>query len=322
MRLATTCLLALYLITLPVSAADEEETPWYQVEVIIFSQQDLFEAEQPRTDIELGFPENWLHLIDPTKEQELEVQLQDQPEDQPRGKPKEQPFVMLDKDLQQLGPDHYTLRRAPGYRVLYHQAWRQPGADFNTAPWLIIQGGEQYDDHFELEGSIRLVKSRHLHIQANLWKTGFEPKQQLIQPAITEQTLMPGQEILQKQTISWPELPKVPLPPEPEIKPDETTATETTNSAVITAVNQKARFKNAPTRVEAARNYYQVKRIDKLEQSLKLSTEEVNYLDHPTMGVLVIVHPFKQEPPVIEGTSDDQPSSPTVPKQPSAGSSH
>ncbi len=158
----------LALLTLACHSAYAE--PWYQVEVIVFSQQDMFGDEKPRPNIQLSYPKgNWT-VLKPSSSQDPA-------------------YAVLDQNQRKLGPDSYTLRRAPGYRVLFHAAWRQPGLNMRKSPWILIRGGErQSDGHYELEGSLRLVKTRFLHLQADLWKTRF---------------LKPGQ----SSNVSWPALP-------------------------------------------------------------------------------------------------------------------
>jgi len=156
----------------------KKKTRWYKVEIIIFSQQDLFNDERHITDIELSYPNNIRRLIDSPADPS-------------------QPFSTLPKDEMKLMPDHISLNRAPGYRILYHKAWRQPGFGIKDSPWILVQGGKTADNHHELEGSIRLVRNRYLHIQTDLWKTKF------ISPN-------PQSEFISTDQQAWPSLPPKP----------------------------------------------------------------------------------------------------------------
>lgn len=72
---AKSLLYALLLLILPLSihAADSEEPApeieapdnWYQVEVILFTQNGNIGGEAPPQDYQLNFPENWVQLVDP-----------------------------------------------------------------------------------------------------------------------------------------------------------------------------------------------------------------------------------------------------------------
>src|SRR5690606_28060857 len=49
----------------------------------------------------------------------------------------------------------------------------QPMSSPDKAPALILHGGKRYGDHYELQGYITLSVSRFLHIQTDLWLSGF-----------------------------------------------------------------------------------------------------------------------------------------------------
>ncbi|MCB1669037.1 MAG: hypothetical protein KDI24_11825 [Pseudomonadales bacterium] len=326
MRIITAALFWLFtFVFMPatsIAQSEFDETTWYQVEVIVFSQQDLFNAEQPRRDIKLSFPDNSLYLYDPnqpvagtTKSGDVSSAESNKPvdisgllahavldatasPDRLPDNPTEAPFVILSKDLQQLGPDHYTLNRAAGYRVLYHQAWRQPGTDFEAAPWVIVRGGEQYDDHFELEGAIRLVKSRHIHVQADIWKVDFEPRNLSHSTTSPLQSLMSQAEAISTQPL-WPALPKLPEQHSSTSNEEETSheAEDSlqASSAVRSISEGNASQEHTAQTVSPRENLslYQVGRIVQLKQSLKLSLGKMGYLDHPNLGLLVVVKKYQ-----------------------------
>ncbi|MEH6466791.1 MAG: CsiV family protein, partial [Porticoccus sp.] len=182
-------------------------------------------------------------------------------------------YAALPQNLLKLGPDNYALKRAPGYKPLYHKAWRQQGLDFKHSPWILIQGGEKFGNHHELEGSIRLVRNRYLHIQANLWKARFSS----LAPSLTMETVQsdtatpgiysPENLASEKSSLTWPTLPNL---PGTEI-PEELTPSTLNNAK------------------------FQVSDIITLEQSSRVSRDEITYLDHPEMGVLVLVSKYEKE---------------------------
>lgn len=209
-------------------AEDEKQAKkkirWYKVEIIIFSQQDLFNDERHITDIELNYPKNIRRLIDSPADAS-------------------QPFTALPKDKMKLMPDHISLNRTPGYRVLYHKAWRQPGFGIKDSPWILVQGGKATGGHHELEGSIRLVRNRHLHIQTDLWKTKFISSNTQSEFTLTDQQ-------------SWPS-----LPPKPGFNNQNEGNTAFNNISDIVA----------------------------LKQSVRLTRNELTYMDHPNMGAIILV---------------------------------
>lgn len=85
-----------------------------------------------------------------------------------------------------------SLQRSSAYRVLLVKSWRQPGLDRNNAIPVILQGGQHYGQHAQLEGSVKLVLSRYLHLETDLWLGDYT--RVLSQPAAGVQ---PGSDLLQ-----------------------------------------------------------------------------------------------------------------------------
>jgi len=193
--------------------AAEDTPPWYQVEVIVFSQQDIFREESNRRDSKLEYPQNMVLLRPSSAAAGQQIQLHSLLIEQPTPldqllaatasaePPRPEAFVSLAEKDMLLRAEAASLNRSGIYKVLFHQAWRQPGLDENQSPWVQISGGGTFDGHHELEGSLRLVKSRYLHIQADLWRTVFD----YLDPETAAEI---------PQAKSWPTLPLAPKPPE------------------------------------------------------------------------------------------------------------
>ena len=76
-------------------------------------------------------------------------------------------FTELDRSQYRLDAIRNSLRQSSGYRVLFHRAWRQMATGRNTAAAypvhsLVTSGSRS------VEGSIRLVLERYLHLDVNL----------------------------------------------------------------------------------------------------------------------------------------------------------
>ena len=337
------------------------EPPSLQVEVIIFSQQDFYQAEQPRRDVKLAFESPWRYLKDPNQQEppqvepqipencvidenrfeqfsttphattqvipslEEELALEDtinnennpsepgadeEPGIGERLLPQIEPsYQLLDKSQRQLNPDAYTLNKSPGYRVLYHQAWRQPSHDANKSPWIIVIDGDDYGERHELEGSMRLFLSRYPHFQANIWKSRFIPNIQAPKlsgtPASNPVDTSENQALMKSE--SWPELPAIPqlelLTPATETCPAGYVLQEPEVELVDTL--------NAPDASqlvidEAIKPAFVPDAIWTLNQSVRLEYDKLAYLDHPTMGVLVLVSEYQPE---TKNTENGQPGS-------------
>ena len=66
-----------------------------------------------------------------------------------------------------------SLERSGRYRVLLHQAWRQPMPEEREAQAILIQAGERSGATYEIEGTLRFHLSRFLHVRTDLWFTDF-----------------------------------------------------------------------------------------------------------------------------------------------------
>ena len=136
------CRLFLYCVALAGSPMALAEVPIYDVEVIIFSNQNSGDGG-----------ERWPITIPD------DINVQDFAS---AGEISELP-----ESSRQLGNISYSLRQAPGYSVLYHGAWRQPAYDNRNAighpvDASIRSGGKS------LSGQIKLVRERYLHLDVDL----------------------------------------------------------------------------------------------------------------------------------------------------------
>lgn len=259
----------------------EKKIDWYQVEVIIFSQQDLFNEERHTKDIDLSFPENIRQLLD--SELKAEAISTD-----------DQAFQVLPESAMEMVPDRNRLKRAPGYRVLFHKAWRQPGLGQTESPWIFIEGGNKTSDRHELEGSFRLVRNRYLHIQANLWKTKFLPTgYQLAQPVTLSSGAEPRQEMtssLGTGQLQWPPLPVLPVFNSNEFSPEELNPEEE-NADTQEELIIERKVQTQPTLASDIT----ISDIVVLNQSTRVTRKELTYLDHPNMGAVVLVTKYEPE---------------------------
>ena len=228
---------------------------WYQVEVIIFTQKDAFGDELSSRDVVLAYPE---HLIDLDNNSAA--------------------YTALPEEKLELGPDAYSLNRTGVYKVLYHQAWRQPGLTPENAPWININSS---DDNTALGGSLRIYLSSYLHMENNIWRVSYatelessqitllnDPSHQLDSTNNTENVVMEENDGLSLAATStsplfapWPQPPASPLHSlEPQPVGDES---------------------NTLLPVPRA-----IKEIILLKQESRLKLNKLHYFDHPKLGVL------------------------------------
>lgn len=270
--------------------SNSEPEIWYQVEVIIFERQDPFGTEQPRRNTPLRYPDKTLELINPdiqklvnqapSASQEAGTPLLTDTITAPQSQP-EQPFTQLKRNERSLNPDAAAIDRQPQFRVLYHQAWRQPGIDSSQAPWILVRGGERYGQHFELEGSIRLWRSRYRHFDANLWLSKFANN-------------------VGQQPENWPALPVYPVinTPEPTNKnPDEDFILDLPPESVELGRTEES---GLPGYEAEKQDPYLVTEVQKLEMSRRMKPDEIHYLDNHRMGIVVKVTTYEVPEPKQE----------------------
>lgn len=192
----------------------QEETPWYQIEIIIFEYANLNNTDTETWPRDPGAPdidnttkliptaavEDYLNLISPEEEEQREEPTAisfpppapgentetETPTDQPVIYVDETPFVILDKESvpHELSLATGDLERSRNYHVLHHLAWRQP----------VLPPGESVSVHIhsEMEDDILFLEKAHLRQQQNNIENNHLPSGDDIpaeQPSLTIDTL-------------------------------------------------------------------------------------------------------------------------------------
>ncbi|MDP1932133.1 MAG: CsiV family protein [Gammaproteobacteria bacterium] len=73
-----------------------------------------------------------------------------------------------------------ALSQSSAYRVLFHNAWRQPMTRRNGATAVVVSGGRTYNQRSELEGSVSLYFNNtedRVVFDSNVWLTSFSAAQ-------------------------------------------------------------------------------------------------------------------------------------------------
>jgi hypothetical protein len=205
---------------------------------------------------------------------------------------RETPFILLDNDDRLLESELRKLENSARYRVLFHESWRQQIKGNSDAQSIIILGGDQFENHRELEGSIRLSLSRYLHINTQLWFTEFESNY--------------GQE-----SEHWPALPEIPdsyLVAEETVLDGIEQATNVSDNGISFELSDQPEdlyagfqfdndFSSDISDVEKE-SAYLVRKIITLRQQRRMRSGELHYIDHPRLGILLKIEPYS--PPILE----------------------
>jgi hypothetical protein len=78
-------------------------------------------------------------------------------------------FQQLPAEMWMLNNEATTIKNRRGMRLLTHVAWLQPG----EAASVLIVGGKQFGNHYELEGSFTLGVENFLKVDVNMWFNRF-----------------------------------------------------------------------------------------------------------------------------------------------------
>jgi hypothetical protein len=305
----------------PSSSEVDNIGPWWQVEMILFTQGNNWttSSEVWPTDLELSYPDTWQELtplFDPTKEAIIEDA--NAPTDTPPSDPTQanrQDELALDPGKLKLLPEaelqltdiRKKLDRGRR-RILFHGAWRQFMERNQAEPPIIFSAGDQYDDHYEVEGSIHIYLQRLLHVDLNLWLSEF--------------SINAGQE-----REPWPELPKRPnlrIPAYRLSDFDRLGLTSNTplftdsNSSQVGGINsnrldpspgvntgtgqinaldwfdQRGNITFYDSRYDEilSRNYL-VNNLSLIKQDRPMRSDELHYIDHPQLGILVKISRYQ-----------------------------
>ncbi len=154
------------LLLLPLLADAKEEPRWYQVEVIIFSQNspDYHQSEIWPLDFKLPNLEKSRELIKYKKPATSQLPAA---------------FSLAAPKSLQLRDTASRIKRAKDVELMLHLAWVQPGLDEKQAvPVHIYEGmfSAQEGELPKLDGTLRLTLSRYLHLESDLiWREPLPP---------------------------------------------------------------------------------------------------------------------------------------------------
>ncbi|WP_370978503.1 CsiV family protein [Agaribacterium sp. ZY112] len=292
-------------------AQDNQHEGLYQVEMIVFERIQSNTDEQWPNNLVLHYPLNTEVLITddikqrPSDELEQtaltqETSTNNEPVDTNNT---DAPYKVLEKELRQLNKEAAKLNRG-SYKVLFHEAWRQPVTDKQSSNAVLITGGAMFDGHYELEGHIEISVHRYLHLETDLWRSDF--------------SLNYGQE-----HTYWPSLPTRPIR---KVAHTELDSTDTNNEASYKNINleslsinstlndinkpaendpfqlndlelssgsRSANGKQLHTLESMSESPYVLNNIITLRQKRRMRSAETHYIDHPRLGMLIHITPYE-----------------------------
>lgn len=275
----------------------DQDTPWYQVEVVVFKHTDTTDDEAWPDDP--GYPDltHTVALSPPSASSMTSLEVGELfadkdtgqaltdflTDDKPKNPDAPMAFRLLPDSEDQLGNTVTRLNNAGDYQVLYHAAWRQPAyAPDNTIPVHI---------RFDPVG----VQTRMLSVvdqDADRQATGQPPADQ------------------GDGTV---------LPPTPAVVPvsDEAAASPSwllngdiglaqsrylhLDVDLVYQVNTPA----DPSQQDSVIGDTMITQTYRLTQSRRIRSDKLYYFDHPRFGVLARVTPYTPPPPPEPPQTDD-----------------
>lgn len=261
------------LIVMSSSVNAQQATPnhegWYQVEMIVFARKEDTSQEHWPSNIKLRYPGDWVELKDPSAS-DTKVDLT------------KEAFYRLPTSERQLNAQAQKLERNGRFELLFHNAWRQIITNKKSAKAILISGGPVFGQHQALEGSIRLSVATYLELQTNLWFAQFD--------------VNVGQEVNQ----TWPALPLRPNYPAAGANTLSLDANKELDQA-LAIENQQGSQGNIDSNTatgspENTAPEYITRRVVLLQQERDMRSNEIHYIDHPIVGIIVQVTPYPPLP--------------------------
>jgi hypothetical protein len=268
----------------PVDKTAINHQGWYQVEMIIFSRKNPALQEHFPNNIPLHYPARWQTLKDPNpvvpaiteNTSELNTAVSASSPAEVTVDFNTQAFYQLPADMRQLNFQADKFSRSIDYQLLFHQAWRQPVSNKNQADWILIHNSNSIEPAPKLAGAIRLSVATYFRLDTNLWFAEFEPKFEEIENP-------------------WPELPDNPEIRTQDIPLGIESPAGMQNDAGMQTTETQNDFSNAVSDSidQTTAETWQTKRIVLIKEKRDMRSNEVHYIDHPILGIIIKVTPFK-----------------------------
>lgn len=281
----------------PVDKTAINHQGWYQVEMIIFSRKNPALQEHFPNNIPLHYPARWQTLKDPNpvvpaiteNTSELNTAISASSPAEVTVDFNTQAFYQLPADMRQLNFQADKFSRSIDYQLLFHQAWRQAVSNKNQADWILIHNPNSMEPAPKLAGAIRLSVATYLRLDTNLWFAEFEPRHEVLENS--EEVENP-----------WPELPDNPEIITQDIPLGIESPAGIQKDAGMQTTETQNDFSNAvsDSTDQTAPETWQTKRIVLIKEKRDMRSNEVHYIDHPIIGIIIKVTPFK---PAINSNS-------------------
>ena len=229
------------------------------------------------------------------------------------------PFVLLRADYREMRGKAALMERGGRYTVLFHETWVQPvGPEKRSLPIVLDRSGDT-QEWSRLQGTINLFLSRYLHVQTNLWlNTAGEylpGTWQMPAPPLGPPSLIIEEQELIDLATATGEMPQSSRPGAEEAadalevnasgtdiaRQSETPMAsglltqETGDGLTAPYSNDSITGLEGGESAEAVSPIYPYRHAVLLEQTRRMRSNEIHYIDHPLMGVIIKFTPITAE---------------------------
>ncbi|WP_257295236.1 peptidoglycan binding protein CsiV [Endozoicomonas sp. YOMI1] len=171
------------LVNLPLSAAQKEsngrpDTPWYQVDLVVFRYQNNDSGEAWPPVAGYRAPENTIRLQTHDTGPDDSSPLFDiiEPEHQSHPDTMRDAYIALPANERILNSQVTALEKNRNYQVITHKAWRMPvSAESGKRP-IEIRAAISGQDNLLLNGTVSVSEERFLHVDIDLWLNKLSPE--------------------------------------------------------------------------------------------------------------------------------------------------
>ncbi len=208
------------------------------------------------------------------------------------------PYEVLAADQRELEAGANALQRSGRYEILFHEAWIQPLQPKSSAIPIVLDQSGNNGDWPQLQGSVKFYLSRYLHLETNLWLNTsgdylpgrwWMPAPPLGPPSV----LIDGEPLYIARGSE-----SVTNPSEPSTVAARPPVTR--NAWPEPAGNSSGGFRAVEPATATATGFdiapewqapWPYRHSVVLNQKRRMRSNEVHYLDHPLIGVIVKLTP-------------------------------
>jgi hypothetical protein len=269
-------------LVLAAMIAEARAETWYRVEMLIFSNSGGSSAEEWDATPTLSYPRKTRLLVDPGHPA-ARAALQEQNPLMPSTAPSgynpvyPAPFVTLPPSRLEFRGAASRMQGSGRYRKLFHEAWEQPIPGRAQAIPIVLDRSGDGGPWPALQGTVKLYISRYIYMETNLWlNTNGEylhSDWQMPPPPLAPPSVAPVDPYAR---AGFSSLSEEPAPPS-----DQPTSL---SGQPVPPPAQPA----AMERMESD-NAYPYRHAVLLSQTRRMRSNEVNYIDHPMLGIVVKV---------------------------------